>query len=101
MISTAGPAASITGFTGCSREARVPAWSARMVVAVTELTVGAAAAGFQTTVTEFRLLANVELAGAVVRDQPSGTFTRRCPAADRYGTSTGGVGVASGGVVSG
>jgi hypothetical protein len=58
-----------------------------MVVALTEVTVGAAAAvGFQATLIEFRLLVNVELAGAVVRDQPSGTFRRRCPAADWYGT---------------
>jgi hypothetical protein len=32
---------------------------------------------------EFRLLANVELAGPGFRDQPSGTFNSRWPAADR------------------
>jgi hypothetical protein len=31
---------------------------------------------------EFRLLVNVELAGVVLRDQPSGTLIRRCPAGD-------------------
>jgi hypothetical protein len=56
------------------------------VVARAELTVEAAAIGIHATVMEFRLLVNVELAGVVLRDQPSGTFSRSCPAADRYGT---------------
>jgi len=53
------------------------------VVALTDRTVGAAAIVRQVTVMAFRLLVNVEPAGPVRRDQPSGTFSRRWPAADR------------------
>ena len=45
-------------------------------------TLGADAIGSQAAVIEFRLLLNVELDTAVLRDQPSGTRSWKCPAAD-------------------
>src|SRR5260370_34400693 len=99
MISMAGPAASDTARAACSPKARVLAWSAGMVVARAELTVGAAAMGIQATEIEFRLLVNVDLACAARRDQPAGPFSRGCPAAGWYGPSTAESGRAPGGVV--
>src|SRR5260370_12237462 len=84
MISMAGPAASDTARAACSPKARVLAWSAGMVVARAELTVGAAAMGIQATEIEFRLIVNVVLACSARRDHPSGHLRRRTPATPFY-----------------
>jgi hypothetical protein len=61
----------------------VPDRRAWTVVERAVLTVGAAAIGIQAAVIEFRLLVNVELEEVVLRDQPSGTLSWKCPAALR------------------
>src|SRR5258708_1389262 len=75
MISMAGPAASDTARTACSRKARLLAWSAGTVVARAELTVGAAAMGIQGPGVEFRLLVNVERAGVGGGIAPGGLLS--------------------------
>jgi hypothetical protein len=52
------------------------------VVARAALTEGAADIGIQAAVIEFRLLLKAVLDGLLLRDQPSGTRTWKCPAAD-------------------
>jgi hypothetical protein len=60
----------------------VLARKAGTVVARAALTEGAAAIGIQAAVIEFRLLLKVALDGLLLRDQPSGTRSWKCPAAD-------------------
>jgi hypothetical protein len=78
----------------------VDARSALTVVARAELTVGALAIGIHAVVMEFRLLVNVDLAGADFRDQPSGTFSWKCPAGEWYVTYTVVSGMSPGGLFS-
>src|SRR5438093_12599914 len=63
-------------------------------------TVGAAEAENQVTATVFSLSVNDTLSEVALRDHPSGTFTTKCPWAERYGTNCVLSGMSPGGLLS-
>jgi hypothetical protein len=100
MVSIAGPPGSDTALTLCRRKASVLARSAGTTVAFVVATVGAEDAAAHAAEIEFKLLVNCTFDAALLRDQPSGTFTTNLPAGDRYATNTVLSGMSPGGLLS-